>query len=69
MSSRVYETIDSIYTLLQNIVPTTGEYEFRGLGDNIFWISPLTQYHVLNFLIVKSVFLLHLKDHVTVITL
>ena len=43
---------------------TTGEYEFRGLGDNRFWISPLTQYLALNFLIVQSGFLLHLKDHV-----
>ena len=43
---------------------TTGEYEFWGLGDNRFWISPLTQYRALNFLIVQSGFLLHLKDHV-----
>ena len=42
----------------------TGEYEFRGLGDNRFWIPPLTQYRALNFLIVQSGFLLHLKDHV-----
>ena len=43
---------------------TTGEYEFRGLGENSFWISPLTQYRALNFLIVQSGFLLHLKDYV-----
>ena len=43
---------------------TTSEYEFRGLGDNLFWISPLTQYHALNFLIVQSGLLLHLKDHI-----
>ena len=48
---------------------TTGEYEFRGLRDNRFWISPLTQYCTLNFLIFQSGFLLHLKDHVLVSTL
>ena len=48
---------------------TTGEYEFRGLGDSLFWICPLTQYLALNFLIIQSGFLLHLKYHVSGSTL
>ena len=40
------------------------EYKLRSLGDNLFWIFPLTQYNALSFLIVQSGFLLHLKDYV-----
>ena len=40
---------------------TTVEYEFRGSVDSLFWTSPLTQYHALNFLIVQSCFLFHFK--------
>ena len=43
---------------------TTGEYEFRGLGYNRFWVSPLTQHRAFNFLIVQSGLLFHLKEHV-----
>ena len=43
---------------------TTVEYEFRVLGDNLFWVSPLTQYHALNLVAVRSGLLLHLNDHV-----
>ena len=40
---------------------TTGEYEFRGLQDSLFWISLITQYRALNFLIVQAGSLLHFK--------
>ena len=42
----------------------TGEYKFRGSGYSLFWTSPLIQYRALDFLIVQSGLLLHLKDHV-----
>ena len=48
---------------------TTGEYESRVSGDSLFWKPPFTQYRALNFLIVQSGFLLHMKYHVLVITL
>ena len=43
---------------------TTGEYEAKGSQYSLFWTTPLTQYLSLNLLIVKSGFLLHLKDYV-----
>ena len=39
----------------------TEEYNFRGLGDSLFCASSITQYRALNFLILQSGFLFHLK--------